>query len=137
MSRFLLASIAVTLAAAIAACQSSGRYGDPAHAAAAVGVGVTGAVANRAMGGCLAECIAGTVCNPTTGLCMPERPGAPPPPSPTARSHAKRPAPATANASYEPGHEYEVPPASGADAGCSPTGSDAGPIACEMDGGGA
>jgi hypothetical protein len=43
------------------------------------------------------------------------------------------------NASYPPGHEYEVPPLGDADAGCETFATEArdgGAIACEMDGGG-
>jgi hypothetical protein len=44
----------------------------------------------------------------------------------------------SSEASYAPGHEYEVPPLDGADAGCDPVASergDGGVLACEMDGG--
>ena len=134
--RLLVASLGFTVLAA--ACQSSGRYGTPAYAGAAVGVAAAGAVVNRAAGGCWAECLPGSHCNHATGLC--ER-GEAPPTSATpiaTTEHAGRGAPVVhTGASYPPGHEYEIPPMSTVDAGCSPASSgdgDAGVIACEMDG---
>jgi hypothetical protein len=120
-----------------AACQSSGRYGTPAMAAAAVGVGAVGAGLNRAAGGCLAECVAGTRCNHATGLCEPREPAATSAAT-SSKNKKKRHGSATtvSEASYLPGHEYEVPPL--ADAGCDPVASelgDAGAVACEMDAG--
>jgi hypothetical protein len=136
-SRLLAASLCITLAAALAACQSSGRYGTPPYAAAAVGAGAVGAAVSRAAGGCLALCTSGTRCNRVTGLCEPEPASSPASPVP-ATARAGRPAPVvTTNVSYPPGHEYEVPPlSSDLDAGCAPAAhGDAGPVACEMDGG--
>jgi len=127
-----LAAVAfiVTVAAAVASCHSSGPYGTPAHAAIGTGIAVAGAAANRAAGGCWAQCLPGTVCNRANGLC--ERAEAHPRASATpAVGAASRHAP-VANASYPPGHEYEVP---AADAGCDPptSAADAGALSCEMD----
>ncbi|MFT3773863.1 MAG: hypothetical protein QM820_51495 [Minicystis sp.] len=123
----------LTIVAALAACQSSGRYASPGYVGTVTGAAVAGAAVNRAAGGCWAQCIAGTVCNKATGLC--EGPEVKPSPAPGAVKQAtasgKRPAMATA--SYPPGHEYSVPPADGADAGCDPTSSDNGSLSCEMD----
>jgi hypothetical protein len=137
-ARAFLAAAGVTFAIAIAACQSSGPYGTPAQAALATGIAVAGAAASRAAGGCVAECIAGSVCNTKTGLC--ERPE--PHPAPVAApavASGGRPAPVVSTrAPYPPGHEYSVPPASNpacdpAAASSSREAPDAGPIACEMD----
>lgn len=127
-SRILGVSFALTLAAAIVACQSSGAYGTPRNAAAGTALGLTGAAVSRAMGGCYAQCLPGTYCNPKNGLC--ERAHTPAmPPKPTGGTP-----PLTANASYPPGHESEIPPLSD-DAGCDPSSSsaDGGSLACEMD----
>ena len=137
-ARLLAALLGLTLLACAAACASSGKYGKPAYAGAAVGAGAVGAVASRVAGGCFAECIAGTHCNRATGLCVSRDPTA----------HPSSPAPLTASgvqaplhvrsSSYAPGHEYEIPPSDADDAGCAPTSSevgDAGAIACEMEGG--
>jgi hypothetical protein len=121
----------------VAACQSSGRYGTPATAAAAVGVGAIGAGLSRAAGGCLAVCFAGTRCNRATGLCEPE-PVAASAAMPSKKKKGHGSSVAVGEASYAPGHEYEVPPLGGADAGCDPVASEAGDggaVACEMDGG--
>jgi hypothetical protein len=123
-----------------AACQSSGRYGTPATAAAAVGVGAIGAGLSRAAGGCLAVCFAGTRCNRRTGLCEPEPAGASVAvPSKKRKKGHDGSAAVSSEASYAPGHEYEVPPLGGADGGgCDPVSSelgDGGAVACEMDGG--
>ncbi len=132
-ARLLAASLGLSALAAVAACQSSGRYGSPAYAGAAVGVAAAGAVANRAMGGCLALCVAGTHCNKATGLCEPGEARRAPSAPASAPGEGRRQL--DANASYEPGHEYEVPPLTSADAGCAPTAKDHGDggLACEMD----
>ena len=137
VSRLLPAALALS---ALTACGSSGRYGTPGYAAAAVGVAAAGAAVNRAAGGCLAECVAGTHCNRATGLCEGGE-GAPLPasPAPTSAAPARRRPLATMQTSYPPGHEFEVPPlSSDVDAGCAPPDAlhgDAGGVACEMDGG--
>jgi hypothetical protein len=141
-ARLLVASLGLTVLGAVAACESSGRYGTPAYAGAAVGVAAAGAAASRLTGGCFAECLAGTHCNRATGLCesraevvpVPRLPGAPV----VETEPSRRPALIVRSSSYPPGHEYEVPATSAADAGCAPTSSelgDAGALACEMDGG--
>ena len=134
MIRTLAAALAL---AALTACGSSGRYGTPGYAAAAVGVGAVGAAASRAAGGCYATCTQGTHCNAATGLCEsgvePILPAAPP--AGTA-SPVKRRQHATMSSAYPAGHEFEVPALG--DAGCDPTslhGGDGG-VACEMDGDG-
>jgi hypothetical protein len=133
--RLAACSFVATLAAAIAACQSSAPYGTPAHAALATGIAAVGAATSRATGGCFADCLPGTRCNPQTGLC--ERTEGRPTTALTpahAVAPAGRPAP-VANASYPPGHEYDVPPASAADAGCDPAANSSDPnaLTCGMD----
>jgi hypothetical protein len=129
--RLLAASLGASVLAAASACQSSGRYGAPKYAAAAVGVGVAGAAISRAAGGCLAMCLPGTHCNRATGLC--ERGGHPRVATP-GKHHGGSETPA-AGASYEPGHEYEVPPLPTDDAGCAPDAEAPGDggVACEVD----
>src|SRR5580704_16636291 len=107
----LFASLGFTLLACGAAGQTSGRYGGPGYAAAAVGAGAVGAVASRAAGGCYAQCIAGTHCNRATGLCVSHAE-----PHPASGSQASEAtvteghAPLTVRStSYPPGHEYEIP----------------------------
>jgi hypothetical protein len=130
LPRLAAASLALTALAAVSACESSGRYGSPAHAAAAVGAGVAGAAVSRAAGGCLAQCLAGTTCNPATGLCDRVAHVAPAPVSPKASGHP----PLVATASYEPGHVYEVPAVSTEGVACDPaTEGDGGAVWCEMD----
>ena len=59
------------LLAAVSACRSSAPYTVPSAALnTALAVGVS--AAQRSAGGCYAECVGGTVCNPKTGYC--ERP---------------------------------------------------------------
>ena len=147
LARVLAASLCVTSVAALAACQSSARYGTPAYAGAVAGAAVAGAAANRALGGCWAECLPGSHCNTATGLCVRGEastipvaplsgtaPGAPEP--------EKHPPLVVRSTSYPAGHEYELPPAASmADAGCAPgatsseLGDGGGPLVCEMDGG--
>jgi hypothetical protein len=136
-ARLLVASFGLTLLACGPAGQTSGRYGGPGYAAAAVGVGAVGAVASRAAGGCYAQCIAGTHCNRATGLCVSHaepHPGPAPPETLTHEGHAPLTVRST---SYEPGHEYEIPPVIGDDAGCAPASDEMrdGGVACEMEGG--
>jgi len=131
-ARLLASSLALTALAALASCRSSGRYGTPGYAVANAGVGVVGAVASRASGRCYAQCIAGTHCNPANGLC---EPGEASPVAVQAKARGGRVLVST-GASYEPGHEYEVPALAGEDAGCGPEASvhgDGGSLACEMD----
>jgi hypothetical protein len=122
----------------LAACGSSAPYASPGRVAGAAGVAAAGAAASRATGACLAMCTNGTHCNAVTGLC--EGPDSlfvqsPPPPPRKRKRRAHAAESSSSEASYEPGHEYEVPPL-GADAGCDPVaGGDAGAIACQMDGG--
>lgn len=133
--RLAVGALLLTVASAIAACQSSARYGTPANAAVALGFAVAGAAAVRATGGCWADCLPGTHCNHASGLCeretTPTVGTAPRPP------FAGRPPPRVSSVSYPPGHEYEVAPASMsvADAGCEPAHGEgrAGSLACEMD----
>jgi hypothetical protein len=137
MIRQLAAAIAL---GALTACGSSGRYGSPGYAAAAVGAGAVGAAVSRAAGGCYATCAPGTHCNAATGLCvsgteplLPASPGSPSGPSSPVK---RRPVP-TMSTAYPAGHEFEVPPIGDADAGCAPAavhGEDGG-VACEMDAG--
>lgn len=135
-SRLLIASFGLTLLACGAAGRTSGRYGGPGYAAAAVGVGAIGAAASRAAGGCLAECIAGTHCNRATGLCVShEAPHLVPSPQGTSgEGHAPL---VVMSTSYPPGHEYEIPSVSSGDAGCAPSSSEGGEggLTCETDGG--
>ena len=91
------------------------------------------------MGGCLAQCIAGTHCNTATGLCESQHTTGPVPSPPKRKRKHKDGDAAVASSEelYEAGHEYEVPATAG-DAGCEPThveAGDGGAIACEMDGG--
>jgi hypothetical protein len=133
--RLATLAFVATAAAAIAACQSSGRYGTPTHAAVGTGIAVAGAAANRAAGGCWAQCLPGTVCNPANGLCERTEPRPTTALTATPATGAPRaghPAP-VANASYPPGHTYDVPPL--ADAGCDPAASSSDPngLSCGMD----
>jgi hypothetical protein len=64
---------AVLLGALLPGCKSSAPYTLPAagiNAALAAGA----SVAQRSAGGCFAQCVGGTICNPNTGFC--ESPGA-------------------------------------------------------------
>ena len=137
LARLLVATLGLTVLTCAAACASSGAYAGGRYAAAAVGMGAAGAVASRAAGGCLAQCIAGTHCNRASGLCV-HGEGTPPPRAPAHETASEDPrAPrAVMSSSYPDGHEYELPSADGADAGCTPTPhSGGGAVACEMDGG--
>jgi hypothetical protein len=63
----------LVVAALLPACKSSAPYTLPSagiNAALAAGA----SVAQRSAGGCYAQCVGGTVCNPNTGFC--ESPGA-------------------------------------------------------------
>jgi hypothetical protein len=122
---------ALTVLAALGACRSSGRYGTPLHVAEGAALGVSGAVVSRAMGGCFATCLPGTVCNTANGLC--ERgeakpiPAAPPLPSL---------APAAAGAQAGPrrlGPRNDAPmPVPQADAGCDTSSeADGGALSCD------
>ena len=123
--RLAIAPLVGALILTVVACRSSGRYGTPTNAAIGTGFAVAGAAAVRAAGGCWAQCLPGTVCNPKNGLCEriePEKRA-----KPAIAGHPPR----TAGASYPAGHEYDVPPA---DAGCDPPPiTDAGALTCEMD----
>ncbi|MGA8892692.1 MAG: hypothetical protein WB493_14060 [Anaeromyxobacteraceae bacterium] len=64
-SRLLLALV---LAAGATGCKSSAPYTIPAAAInSALAVGVS--AAQRSAGGCYAQCVGGTICNPRTGFC--------------------------------------------------------------------
>ena len=131
--RLAALAFAATIAAAVAACHSSAPYGKASYAGITTGIHVAGAAANRAAGGCWAECLPGTRCNPQNGLC--ERVDARPSVTATPAVGAPgRPAP-VANASYPPGYSYDVPPAPAADAGCNPGASSSDPnaLSCETD----
>jgi hypothetical protein len=133
--RLAAGALLLTVAAAVVACQSSGRYGTPAYAGVATGAAVAGAAAVRAMGGCWAECIAGTHCNRASGLCVPDG-RTPAVSSAAAPARSGRPPPMVSSVSYPPGHEYVVPASmSVADAGCEPGHGegDGGSLACELD----
>ncbi len=60
-------------ALAIAACKTSAPYTLPA-AAINTAVAVGASAVQRSAGGCYAQCVGGTVCNPSNGFC--ESPGA-------------------------------------------------------------
>ena len=64
---------ALFLATLLAGCKSSAPYSLPAaglNTALAAGA----SIAQRSAGGCYAQCVGGTICNPNTGFC--ESPGA-------------------------------------------------------------
>jgi hypothetical protein len=62
--RFLL----LALAAGLAGCKSSAPYTIPAAAInTALAAGVS--AAQRSAGGCYAQCVGGTICNPRNGFC--------------------------------------------------------------------
>jgi len=132
--RFLVASLGLAVLAA-AACKSSSPYGSPANVAVGTGLAVAAAAANRAVTHeCWAACRPGTVCDRATGLCVE--------PGHRSGSGAHNAAAGSGTQSlqltsepYAAGHEYEVPPAGGADAGCAPSGGAAAPMVCEPDGG--
>lgn len=127
-ARLAVPSLAFTTAIAILACQSSGRYGTATNAAIGTGIGVAGAVVSRATGGCYAQCLPGTMCNTKTGLCERVHVGGA---GQSANAGSSGRPMLSANASYPPGYESEIPPL--ADAGCDPASSDAGALMCEMD----
>jgi hypothetical protein len=153
--RILVASLGCTLLAALAACQTSSRYGAPANVAVGTGLAVAAAAVNRtATHECWAACRPGTICDKATGLCVEpghrSGPGASPaaggtqPLTLTAEPFndgaASGPKPRAPAEPYPAGHEYEVPTAGMADASCAPppnssSSSNPGGIACETDGG--
>jgi hypothetical protein len=61
------------VAVAVAGCRSSAPYTLPA-AAINTAVAAGASVAQKSAGGCYAQCVGGTICNPRTGFC--ESPGA-------------------------------------------------------------
>ena len=66
--RILRLLAAMALPACAVACKSSAPYTLPAAAInTALAAGV--AAAQRSAGGCYAQCVGGTVCNPRTGFC--------------------------------------------------------------------
>lgn len=67
----LLALAAVAMATT--ACKTSAPYTLPS-AAINTAVAVTASAVQRSAGGCYAQCVGGTVCNPSNGFC--ESPGA-------------------------------------------------------------
>lgn len=59
---------AIAFLAAATACQSSARYTVPSAAInSAIAVGAS--LEQRSAGGCYAQCVGGTICNPRTGYC--------------------------------------------------------------------
>ena len=62
--------LAPLLALASAACASSAPYTVPS-ALANTALALGAAAESRASGGCVAQCVGGTVCNPRTGWCEP------------------------------------------------------------------
>ncbi len=136
--RSLVPSLALAVLAVLpaVACKTSSPYGTPAAVGIGTGLAVAAAAANRAVTHeCWAACRPGTVCDRATGLCV----------EPGHRSGAGGHAGGGAGGqsikltseAYPPGHEYDVPAMSVADAGCAPGyGADAGAaLTCEMDGG--
>ena len=55
-------------ALALAACKTSAPYTLPS-AAINTAVAVTASAVQRSAGGCYAQCVGGTVCNPSNGFC--------------------------------------------------------------------
>ncbi len=68
MTKRLAATPLVLLVAALVACKT-GSPNTAVGAALTTAAGISAAAANRAAGGCIAICTAGTICNPRTGLC--------------------------------------------------------------------
>jgi hypothetical protein len=67
-ARTLRCLAALALAASATACKSSAPYTIPSAAInTALAAGVS--AAQRSAGGCYAQCVGGTVCNPRTGFC--------------------------------------------------------------------
>ncbi len=64
---------ALLAALLLPACKSSAPYTLPAAGINAA-LAATASVAQRSAGGCYAQCVGGTVCNPNTGFC--DSPGA-------------------------------------------------------------
>jgi hypothetical protein len=64
---------ALAVALFLPACKSSAPYTLPS-AAINTALAVGASAAQRSAGGCYAQCVAGTICNPRTGFC--EAPGA-------------------------------------------------------------
>ncbi len=71
MKRTRVAAAAVLLVTLLtSACKSSAPYTLPAAGInTALAIGAAAAV--RSSGGCYAQCVGGTVCNPATGFCEP------------------------------------------------------------------
>jgi hypothetical protein len=69
----LPAGVLVLLAAALPACGSSAPYTVPS-AAINTAIAASAAAVQKSAGGCYAQCVGGTVCNPRNGFC--ESPGA-------------------------------------------------------------
>ena len=65
--------LGLALALALVGCRSSAKYTVPS-AAINTAIAAGAAAAQRSAGGCYAQCVGGTVCNPHNGFC--ESPGA-------------------------------------------------------------
>jgi hypothetical protein len=66
--RSAIPPLLVGLALGLSACQSSAPYTIPS-AAINTAIAAGASVAQRSAGGCYAQCVGGTVCNPRTGFC--------------------------------------------------------------------
>jgi hypothetical protein len=60
--------LALALALALVGCRSSANYTVPS-AAINTAIAAGAAAAQRSAGGCYAQCVGGTVCNPRNGFC--------------------------------------------------------------------
>src|SRR5512137_1878716 len=66
-------AVLLGLVLALTGCRSSAPYTIPS-AAINTAIAAGASVAQRSAGGCYAQCVAGTICNPRSGFC--ESPGA-------------------------------------------------------------
>jgi hypothetical protein len=66
-------AVLLCMALALAGCRSSAPYTLPA-AAINTAIAAGASAAQRSAGGCYAQCVGGTICNPRSGFC--ESPGA-------------------------------------------------------------
>ena len=69
----LLSWLVVAIALALAGCRSSAPYTLPS-AAVNTAIAAGASVSQKSAGGCYAQCVGGTICNPRNGFC--ESPGA-------------------------------------------------------------
>jgi hypothetical protein len=67
------AAVLASLAAALPACRSSAPYTLPS-VAINTAIAASASAVQKSAGGCYAQCVGGTVCNPRNGFC--ESPGA-------------------------------------------------------------